>query len=81
MEKFTGRGSMNDQFKQFERSAKKQHPEAKWLLEQIVGVKMNRKALEEAFERTGEPLGFFIAGKLTGLFILIDSSRNRMTLH
>jgi tetratricopeptide (TPR) repeat protein len=51
-------------FERFERAAVKgHHEESIWILSVVKDVERERTALQEAFAQTGEPLGWYFAGK------------------
>jgi tetratricopeptide (TPR) repeat protein len=50
----------------FERAAAAGHEEAIWIAKVIKGVKMEWDVLREAFAKTEEPLGWYLAGDLCG---------------
>jgi TPR repeat protein len=66
MEQFdTEECDLEQSFPLFERAAAKGHEESIWILSVVTGVaRDDRKALEEAFAKTEEPLGWFFAGFL-----------------
>jgi hypothetical protein len=66
MEKFNPYEDLKDQFPLFERAAAKGHEESIWILSVVKDVEMeDRDALIEAFAKTGEPLGWCFAARLS----------------
>jgi tetratricopeptide (TPR) repeat protein len=49
----------------FERAARKGHEGAIWISSVVNGVKMEEKALKEAFANTETPLGWYLSGRLS----------------
>jgi hypothetical protein len=56
---------LKERFQRFERAAAKGHEESIWILSVVKDVEMEADALKEAFARTEEPLGWYLAGKLS----------------
>jgi TPR repeat protein len=52
-------------FARFERAAAKGHEESIWILSVVKDAKMEWDALKEAFAKTGEPLGWYFAGRFS----------------
>jgi hypothetical protein len=64
MEDFKGY-ELEERFGRFERAAAKGHEESIWITSVVKDVEMEESALIEAFAQTEEPLGWYLAGKLS----------------
>jgi hypothetical protein len=60
------RGGFEVTFARFERAALKGHEESLWIAKVLKGVEMEGNAVFEAFAKTNKPLGWYLAGRLTG---------------
>jgi hypothetical protein len=60
-----GSWRLKESFVRFERAAAKGHEESIWIGSVVKDVDMNKNALIEAFAKTEEPLGWYIAGELS----------------
>jgi hypothetical protein len=65
MEEFD-REELEGRFKRFERAAAKGHEESIWIVSVVKDVEKEHGALIEAFAKTEEPLGWYLAGKFSG---------------
>jgi hypothetical protein len=67
MEQFNPFEDLKEQFHRFERAAAKRHEESIWIVSVVKGVDIeDRDAWKKAFAKTGEPLGWYFAGKFSG---------------
>jgi TPR repeat protein len=64
MEKF-GYWEPEESFGRFERAAAQGHEESIWILSVVKGVEMEESVLKETFAKTGEPWGWYFAGKFS----------------
>jgi hypothetical protein len=64
MEKL-GLDNLEKSFGRFARAAAKGHEESIWIVGVVKDVEMNYDALKGAFEKTTEPLGWYLAGALS----------------
>jgi hypothetical protein len=62
---FYNPGDLKQQFLSFERAAAKGHEEAIWIVSVVKDVEMEWDAVKEAFAKTEEPLGLWVAGKFS----------------
>jgi hypothetical protein len=56
---------LEESFERFERAAAKGHEEAIWVLSVVKDMEKKRILLKKAFAKTGEPLGWWFAGRLS----------------
>jgi hypothetical protein len=62
MSEFYPHSSLEEGFARFERAAAKGHEEAIWILSVVEGLEMEENVFQEAFAKTEEPLGWYLAG-------------------
>jgi hypothetical protein len=65
MEKFYDH-ELEQGFGRFERAAAKGHEESIWIGSVLKEIEMKKDVLKEAFAKTEEPLGWWVAGRLSG---------------
>jgi TPR repeat protein len=65
MEEFRLYAGLQEKFAYFERAAAKGHEESIWFMSVAKDVEIEQSALKEAFAKTGKPLGWHLAGKLS----------------
>jgi hypothetical protein len=56
--------TMENQLEQFEKAAAKGHEEALWMRSMLIGVEKEQSVVKEAFAKSEEPLGWYLAGEL-----------------
>jgi TPR repeat protein len=56
---------LSQQLRKFEKAAAKGHEQSLWVLRAAAGIREEKQCLKEAFGKTNEPLGWYLAGKLS----------------
>jgi hypothetical protein len=65
MERFDLVEGLEESFQRFERAAAKGHEESIWIGTVVKGLKMEKAVLKEAFGKTEDPLGWYLAGQFS----------------
>jgi TPR repeat protein len=69
VEEFDPYEDLEESVHRYERAAAKGHEESIWICSVLKDVEMEMNALKEAFAKTEEPLGWYVAGQLSEWFL------------